>query len=51
MTVGALGANVERQMLFSNKGREIENIPPTQDALAQHLLRVGYEAGHVGAKQ
>ena len=39
--------NSERQMLFTKKGREIENIPPTQDALVQHLLRVGYEAGHV----
>ena len=34
-------------MLFTQKGRDIENIPPTQDALAQHVLRVGYEAGHV----
>ena len=24
-----------------------KNIPPTQDALAQHVLRVGYEAGHM----
>ena len=31
--------NKERQTLFTQKGREIENIPPTQDALAQHLLR------------
>ena len=37
----------ERQMLFTQKGREIENIPPTQYTLSQHLLRVGYEAGHV----
>ena len=34
-------------VLFTQKGREIENIPPTKDALAQHVLRVGYEAGHV----
>ena len=34
-------------MLFTQKGREIEDIPSIQDALAQHLLRVGYEAGHV----
>ena len=39
--------NGERLVLFTQKGREIENIPPTQDALAQHVLRVGYEAGHV----
>ena len=34
-------------MLFAQQVKEIENIPPTQDALAQHVLRVGYEAGHV----
>ena len=39
--------NGERLVLFTEKGRDIENIPPTQDALAQHVLRVGYEAGHV----
>ena len=39
--------NSERLVLFTQKRREIENIPPTQDALAQHVLRVGYEAGHV----
>ena len=39
--------NTARKVLFTQKGREIENIPPTQDALAQHLFRVGYQAGHV----
>ena len=39
--------NGERLVLFTKKGREIENIPPTQDPLAEHVLRVGYEAGHV----
>ena len=39
--------NGERLVLFTHQVREIENIPPTQDALAQHVLRVGYEAGHV----
>ena len=39
--------NTASQVLFTQKGREIENIPPTQDALAQHLFRVGYQAGHV----
>lgn len=39
--------NRARQVLFTQKGREIENIPPTQDALSQHLLRVGYAACHV----
>ena len=32
--------NGERLVLFTQKGREIENIPPAQDALAQHVLRV-----------
>ena len=39
--------NCQRQILFASKGREIENLPPTQDALSLHLLRVGYQAGHV----
>ena len=39
--------NGERLVLFTQKGREIENNPPTQDALAQHVLRVWYEAGYV----
>ena len=38
------------QNLFTQKHREIENIPPTQDALYHHLLRVGYQAGHVWSK-
>ena len=39
--------NMARQTLFTQKGRDIDNVPPTQDALYQHLLRVGYQAGHV----
>ena len=39
--------NNARQDLFTRKQRQIENIPPTQDALYQHMLRVGYQAGHV----
>ena len=34
-------------MLFTQQVKEIENIRPTQDALAQHVLREGYEAGYV----
>ena len=34
-------------MLFTQKGRYIENTPPTRDALAQHLLKVGYIASHI----
>ena len=43
--------NGERLMLFTQQVKEIENIPPTQDALAQHVLRVGYEAGHVWGQE
>src|SRR6218665_642352 len=39
--------NSTRRKLFSQKGRTIENIPPTQDALGLHLKRAFYQAGHV----
>ena len=39
--------NGERLVLFTQQVKEIENIPPTQDAPAQHVLTVGCEAGHV----
>ena len=38
--------NAARQELFT-KGREIENIPPTKDALQQHILRAEYQAAYV----
>ena len=38
--------NGERLVLFSQKGMDIENIPPTQDALAQDVWQV-----MCGAKQ
>ena len=39
--------NSARKTLLTQKHRKIENIPPTQDSLYQHLLQVGYQAGHV----
>ena len=36
--------------LFTNKGRSIENIPPTSAALRQHVLRAAYQAGYVWAQ-
>ena len=39
--------NKAKQTLFTQKGREIENIPPTKDALRQHVLRAAYQAGHM----
>ena len=38
-----------RRSLFSN-GRNLENIPPTQDALEQHALRAAYQAGFLWAQ-
>ena len=39
--------NVARQHLFARRSRASENIPPTQAALKQHILRTAYQAGHV----
>ena len=36
--------NHARRELFSKKGRSLENIPPTKDALLQHIFRVIYQA-------
>ena len=36
--------NEVRQTLFTQKGSDIENIPPTRDALHQHAPRVGFQA-------
>ncbi|KAG1662386.1 hypothetical protein GQR58_020959 [Nymphon striatum] len=33
-----------RKELFCQKGRSMENIPPTQDALFQHVKRAAYQA-------
>ncbi|KAG1709760.1 Multiple drug resistance-associated protein-like transporter 1 [Nymphon striatum] len=34
-----------RKELFCQKGRSMENIPPTQDALFQHVKRAAYQGG------
>ena len=39
--------NEARQVLFAQGNKSIENIPPTQAALAQHIKRAAYQAGHV----
>ncbi|XP_048003917.1 uncharacterized protein LOC125240114 [Leguminivora glycinivorella] len=36
-----------RKELFTKKDRSIENLPPTQDSLKQHILRAVYQGGHV----
>ena len=38
--------NMDRFELFARKGRDVNNIPPTKDALLQHARRAAYQAGH-----
>ena len=38
--------NEARIHLFAQKGRDINNIPPTQGALLQHVKRAVYQAGY-----
>lgn len=42
--------NDARKQLFTQKGRGIEGLPPTQDALMQHIKRAAYQAGHCWAQ-
>ena len=35
--------NEARRELFCKKNRNLENLPPTQDALAQHIKRAAYQ--------
>lgn len=39
--------NSARKYLFTKKRRTMERIPPTKEALRQHVLRAAYQAGHV----
>eukprot|EP00794_Sanderia_malayensis_P021240 gene21241-23314_t len=39
--------NEARKHLFTQKGRQIDNIPPTKGALLQHVKRASYQAGFV----
>ena len=39
--------NEARQVLFAQGNKSIEIIPLTQAALAQHVKRAAYQAGHV----
>ena len=36
--------NICRRILFTSKNKDIELIPPTEDALKQHLLRAMLQA-------
>ena len=42
---GLARVNEARQRLYCQSCRLIENIPPTADALYQHILRAVYQAG------
>ena len=37
--------NKARQELFCQKNRSLERLPPTRDALFQHVLRIAYQSG------
>ncbi len=39
--------NTARMTLFSQMSSKIENIPPTQAALDQHIKRSSYQSGHM----
>ena len=39
--------NAARRYLFSRGSRALENVPPTQDALSQHVRRATYQGGHI----
>ena len=45
-TSTCMKVNDARGDLFTRKGRDIEAIPPTPDALRQHAKRSTYQAGH-----
>ena len=32
---------------FTRKGRKFDGLPPTRDALLQHVKRTAYQAGHI----
>ena len=39
--------NEARKKLFAKKGKSVENIPPTLDALVQHTRRAVFQAGFI----
>ena len=42
--------NGTRKQLFSQKGRSMDGLPPTQAALVEHTKRAAYQAGYVWAQ-
>ncbi|XP_071477249.1 uncharacterized protein [Diadema antillarum] len=45
VTSNLVSVNEARRELFCKRKRNLENIPPTQDALLQHIKRVLYQSG------
>ena len=39
--------NEARKQLFAHGNRKVENIPPTKEALRQHVKRAVFQAGHI----
>ena len=39
--------NDARKYLFTNRGRELEGLQPTRDALKQYVKWATYQGGHV----
>ena len=37
--------NSARRQLFTKKGRPVDGLPPTKDALIQHTFRATYQSG------
>ena len=46
-TSNLISVNECRQHLFVKKGKTMEALPPTRDALLQHVFRSAYQAGYV----
>ena len=46
-TSSTIQVNEARKQIFTQKGRSIDSIPPTQAALIEHTKRAAYQAGHV----
>ena len=42
---------VNQARKFTQKGRAIDGLPPTQAALIQHIKRAAYHAGHCWARE
>lgn len=42
--------NEARKQLFSQKGRQMDGLPPSRAALEEHTKRAAYQAGHVWAQ-